>query len=427
MGRLTDPRAALREARILIIDDEPANVEFLRHVLEPDGYAYLIEITDAEEALATFGELRPDLILLDLMMPGMDGFEFMQRVSELVDEDEVLPILVATADSSAETRRRALSVGARDFLTKPLSPADVRLRVRNLLDTRLLHEELRRHNEKLEEHVGERTRELEMARVEILARLARAAEYRDDDTGQHTQRVGRVAARLAEILGCAADRVELIRRAAPLHDIGKIGVPDAILLKEGPLTVEERELMQQHTAIGADILGGSQVELLRLAEEIALSHHERWDGLGYPAGIAGSAIAESGRIVSVADVFDSLTHARPYKAAWTVRDALEELEACAGTQFDPDVVEAMLRIAPEVGVLAGEAAEIAGAGAPRRVGRSRMVTAAADSAAGDPLAARVRELEAERARLAKELERTKRKLARRDARIAKLTAAGGGR
>ena len=442
MARMPDHRAARREARILILDDEAANVEFLRHVLHPEGYAELIERTDPGETLESFSELRPDLIVLDLMMPGCDGFQFMEAVQEFLREDEVLPILVATADTSAETRRRALSVGASDFLTKPLSPADVRLRVRNLLDTRLLHEELRRHNERLEEHVGERTQELEQVRLEILARLARAAEYRDDDTGQHTQRVGRISARLAEILGCPSDRIELIRRAAPLHDVGKIGVPDAILLKDGPLTMEERAIMERHVLIGADILGGSSVALLRLAEEIALAHHERWDGDGYPAGLAEDAIPESGRIVAVADVFDSLTHSRPYKRAWTVREALTELEACSGTQFDPAVVEAMLRIAPEVVVLDGASRNgktPAKPAVPHPAARSRAarngngasppatVAEAGAAPAGDPsvaaLEARVRELEDERHRLGRELESTKRKLARRDARIAKLIEA----
>ena len=438
MARMPDHRVARRDARILILDDEAANVEFLRHVLEPEGYAELIERTDPEETLASFEELRPDLIVLDLMMPGCDGFEFMERVRDLLDDDEVLPILVATADTSAETRRRALSVGARDFLTKPLSPADVRLRVRNLLDTRLLHEELRQNMERLEERVGERTQELEEARLEILARLARAAEYRDDDTGQHTQRVGRVSARLADVLGCPRDEIELIRRAAPLHDIGKIGIPDAILLKAGPLTDDEREMMQRHSSIGADILGGSGVQLLRLAEEIALAHHERWDGYGYPAGLGEDEIPQSGRIVAVADVFDSLTHARPYKQAWTVREALTELEACAGTQFDPVVVEAMLRIAPEITALDHSdvpapstngghplkgRAQDGRPGASVAVSRGAYYVATPDPPAHS-LEARVRELEAERTRLTRELENTKRKLARRDARIAKLTGAG---
>ncbi len=429
MARIPDARVMRRDARILILDDEVGNVEFLRHVLEPEGYAALMERTDAEETLDDFAELRPDLILLDLMMPGCDGFEFMERARELIHDDEYLPILVATADNTAETRRRALSAGARDFLTKPLSPADVRLRVRNLLDTRFLHEELRLHNERLEQRVGQRTRELELARIEILARLARAAEYRDDDTGQHTQRVGRVSARLAEVLSCSAERVELLRRAAPLHDIGKIGVPDSILLKEGPLTREERELMQKHATIGADILGGSKVPLLRLAEEIALAHHERWDGLGYPAQIGGSAIPQSGRIVAVADVFDSLTHARPYKRAWSIKEALAELEACAGTQFDPDVVEAMLRIAPEVTAMgfAGVTTETSQVGRSRDIANGKGAVGHAASTAPsstDPLAERVRALERERDQMNREMQSLKRKLARRDARIAKLTSAG---
>ncbi|HSH44276.1 MAG TPA: HD domain-containing phosphohydrolase [Longimicrobiales bacterium] len=399
-----------RDATILIIDDEPANLEFLRHVLGPEDYARLVEMTDADEALRRFDEIRPDLILLDLMMPGCDGFSFMERLAEHLRGDEYLPVLVATADTSTETRRRALSAGARDFLTKPLSPADVRLRVRNLLETRFLHEELRRTNGLLEQRVTERTRELVEARVEILDRLARAAEFRDDDTGQHTQRVGRVAARLAKRLGWEADRVELLRRSAPLHDVGKIGVPDSILLKEGPLTPGERRLMERHAVIGAEILGGSRVPLLKLAEEIALSHHERWDGLGYPNGLSAERIPASGRIVAVADVFDSLTHERPYKDAWSVRDALAEIEANAGTQFDPRVVEAMLRIVPELGL------DGSGAGEDQEAEAGAQL----DPAATDPMAARVRELERERDELARELRNLRRTVARRDARISQL-------
>lgn len=411
-----------RDATILIIDDEAANLEFLRHVLGPEGYARLVELTDAEEALRRFDELRPDLILLDLMMPGCDGFAFMDRLREHLREDEYLPVLVATADTATETRRRALSAGAKDFLTKPLSPADVRLRVRNLLETRFLHEELRRTNGMLEHRVTERTRELVEARVEILDRLARAAEFRDDDTGQHTQRVGRVAARLAGLLGWEPDRVELLRRSAPLHDVGKIGVPDTILLKAGPLTPEERRTMERHSVIGAEILGGSRVPLLRQAEEIALSHHERWDGLGYPNGLAEERIPASGRIVAVADVFDSLTHERPYKHAWSVREALAEIEGNAGTQFDPEVVEALLRVAPELGLErlnGGPPAAGANGGAPDQNEPEERLEL--DPSATDPMAARVRELEREREEMARELRNLRRTVARRDARIDKLS------
>lgn len=396
--------------RILIVDDEPANTEFLRHVLEPEGYGELVEITDAAVALDRMPELRPDLVLLDLMMPDCDGFEFLERLRTYVDPGEYLPVLVVTGDTSASAQRRALSLGARDFVTKPLSPADIRLRVRNLLETRFLQARLREYNGLLEARVRDRTRELEQARLEILNRLARAAEYRDDDTGHHTQRVGRVAARIASVIGEPEDSVELIRRAAPLHDIGKIGVPDSILLKPGRLTAEERTIMEGHTRIGADILSGSRFPLLRMAEEIAMVHHERWDGEGYPRGLTGESIPLVGRIVAVADVFDSLTHERPYKDAWSVKDTLKEMQACSGTQFDPRMVEAMLRIAPEVDVLQDPAAE-------ESVEGSMELEL-------EPVTARVRILERERDALRKEILELRQEVARRDDRIADMSRAG---
>jgi putative two-component system response regulator len=348
------PLDADSPARILIVDDEPANLEFLRHVLEGQGYAELYDATDARDAADRLDEIAPDVIILDLMMPGFDGFQFMERVKEWLPHDVYVPLLVVTADTAADTRRRALAAGASDFLTKPLSPAEVRLRVRNLVRTRFLHGQLRDQNASLERRVSERTSELEEARQEILDRLARAAEFRDDDTGQHTQRVGWLSARLAQVFGLAEDRVDLTRKAAPLHDIGKIGIPDAILLKEGRLTPEERSVMEAHTSIGARILSGSRYPLLQFAEEIALSHHERWDGGGYPNGLRGEEIPLSGRIVAAADVFDSLTHVRPYKPAWTVQETIREIKAEAGRHFDPQVVEALLRIVPEAVLMKGD-------------------------------------------------------------------------
>jgi putative two-component system response regulator len=347
------PLDAESPARILVIDDEPANLEFLRHVLEGQGYGELFDTTDASDAADRLDELAPDVIILDLMMPEFDGFQFMERVKEWLPDDVYVPLLVVTADTTADTRRRALAAGASDFLTKPLSPAEVRLRVRNLVRTRFLHAQLRDQNASLERRVVERTTELEEARQEILDRLARAAEFRDDDTGQHTHRVGWLSARLSQILGLSDDRVDLMRKAAPLHDIGKIGIPDSILLKEGRLTAEERSLMETHTGIGARILSGSRYPLLQFAEEIAMAHHERWDGGGYPNGLCGEEIPLSGRIVAVADVFDSLTHVRPYKAAWTTQEAVTEITAEAGGHFDPQVVEALLRIVPEAVLLKG--------------------------------------------------------------------------
>jgi putative two-component system response regulator len=340
-----------RDVRILVIDDEEMNIEMVRRILEPEGYGRFVTTTDPRKALDLYHEHHPDLILLDLKMPHLGGLEVLALFREEIPPETYLPILVLTSDGSSEAKRRALSGGARDFLTKPLSPIEVRLRVRNLLETRFLHLALHDQNQWLEQRVRERTVELtrrtvelEGARVEILERLARAAEFRDDETGLHTQRVGRMAALLAEGLGIAPAEVEVIRRAAPLHDIGKIGIPDAVLLKGGRLSLDEFEVMKTHTLIGADILAGSSVPLLATGREIALTHHEHWDGSGYPAGLAGDAIPLSGRAVAVADVFDALTHPRPYKAAWTPESALAEIEREAGRQFDPEIVRAFIAL-----------------------------------------------------------------------------------
>jgi putative two-component system response regulator len=394
-------------ARILILDDEPANRQFLRHVLQPEGYGHLLEIPDGQDALERLDELRPDLILLDLMMPGFDGFAFMEALRRRSGAKD-LPIVAVTADPTAAIRRRALASGASDFMVRPLSHADVRLRVRNLLATRFLHEELRDYAALLEERVTERTWELEQARIEILERLARAAEFRDDDTGQHTVRVGRVAARLAQILTVESEEVELIRRAAPLHDVGKIGVPDAILLKEGRLTPEERAVMRTHTMIGARILSGSQSPLLQMAERIATTHHEHWDGAGYPAGLSADDIPLEGRIVAVADVFDSLTHERPYKVAWTARDTFAYIEDQADAHFDGRVVEALLRIAPEIRVLESGLLVDAAPSSQIAVAEPPLEEPTESESA---LLARVRALTARHDELTRELERLHERLA----------------
>lgn len=337
----------LRSARILIVDDEEANVTLLRRILEPHGFENLAVASGGREGLERFDETRPDLVLLDLLMPGMDGYEFLEELQGRVPPGAYLPILVLTSDHTHQAKRRALSGGASDFLTKPLSPSEVRLRVSNLLQTRMLQKKLRHQNLLLEdqklllEHrVQARTKDLEAARLEILQRLARAAEYRDDLTGEHTRRVGRMSAALGRELGLEGDTVELLRLGAPLHDVGKIGIPDDVLLCPRALTSEEFDVMKAHTTIGGDLLGGSGFPLLDYAAEIALTHHERWDGNGYPRGLSEDAIPLSGRIVSVADTFDALTHARPYKEAWTVDRALAELQDSRGGRYDPEVVEA---------------------------------------------------------------------------------------
>lgn len=337
-------------ARILMVDDEEANLELLQRILEPAGFTNLRSTTRSGDVVEICREWNPDLVLLDIMMPGSDGFEVLSGLGEVVPETQYLPVLVLTSDHTQDAKRRALSSGARDFLTKPLSPAEVRLRVRNLLETRFLHLELHEHNEQLESRVREQTVELEQARLEILQRLARAAEYRDDNTGDHTRRVGETAGAIARALGMEEDEVENIRRVAPLHDVGKIAIPDSILLSSERLDEAMFTVMRTHTTIGADLLGGSGFTLLDLAAEIALSHHEKWNGEGYPAGLARDDIPVSGRIVAVADTFDALTHRRPYKEAWSVIDAWVEIDSCRGGHFDPEVVDAFGTVLEELGV-----------------------------------------------------------------------------
>ena len=332
-----------RDARVLIVDDEPANVRVLELMLTRVGYAQVSSTTDSRRVVAMFEELAPDLVLLDLHMPHIDGFALLGQLTALTPAEEYRPILVLTADATEQARERALSTGAHDFLTKPLQRSEVLLRIHNLLATRFLHQRLRRHNAELDERVRERTRELEEAQLEVLARLNLAAEFRDDETGHHTRRVGENAARIAAAMYLPDAEVELIRTAAPLHDVGKIAIPDAILLKPGPLSPEEFAVMRTHTTAGAMMLAGGRSDLLRLAEKIALSHHERWDGRGYPHGLSGEAIPLAARIVALADYDDALRHARPYRDAWEPARVLAEIQRETGAHFDPSVVEAFHR------------------------------------------------------------------------------------
>jgi putative two-component system response regulator len=331
-----------KNARILLVDDEPANIDLLRRLLVRAGFTRMESTSDSREVADLYVKFRPDLILLDLHMPHRDGLAVMDELNQIA-EASYLPILMLTGDDTQEAKREALSRGAKDFLNKPFNSDEVILRIGTLLETRFLYLQIQSQNQILEAKVRDRTRELESAQIEIIERLARAAEFRDDNTGQHTERVGQMAALLARQIGLPDAQVSLIRRAAPLHDVGKIGIPDSILLKLGKLTEDEFALVKTHTTIGARILSGSRFTILRLAEEIAFNHHERWDGDGY-AGVVGSAIPLAGRIVAVADVFDALTQKRPYKAAWSISDAITEMERQRGKQFDPTLVDAFLRV-----------------------------------------------------------------------------------
>src|SRR5688572_2721891 len=332
-------RDQFKHARILIVDDQVANIELLKRMLEHDGYTSVESTTESATVVPMCAQQPPDLLILDLHMPEPDGFEVLAQLQPWFD-GRWFPVLVVTADVTTEAKQRALSGGARDFLTKPFDMVEVLLRIENLLEVRFLQREARKQNLVLEQLVHDRTRDLDEARVEALSRLALASEYRDDATGEHTQRVGRTSAMIARVMGLPDVQVGLLRHAAPLHDVGKIGLRDSILLKKGRLTEEEREEMKTHISIGRSILSGSRSPLLKMAEEIAWTHHERWDGKGYLTGLTGDQIPLSGRIVAVADVFDALTHRRPYKDAWPVDDAVTQIVAESGTHFDPMVVDA---------------------------------------------------------------------------------------
>jgi putative two-component system response regulator len=332
------------DARILVVDDDASNVELLARILEPEGYRHVARMTDPEAAAAACTERPPDVILLDLRMPGMDGLQVIETLRDGLPPQDFPAVIVLTSDDSRQAKQQALARGAFDFIAKPLSPYEVRLRVGNAIDHRLLQRTLVLQNEELERLIDVRTVELEDARVQILERLAIAAEYHDPETARHTRRVGEMSARIAGQMGWPTAQIELLRRAAPLHDVGKIGVSADLLRKTGALTDEEFEQVKLHTTIGARILSGSRIGLLEMAADIALSHHEHWDGGGYPRGLSGETIPAAARIVSLADVFDSLTHVRPYKEAWSVFDSLKSIEAGSRTKFDPTVVEAFLEV-----------------------------------------------------------------------------------
>ena len=343
-----DSVSPLIKPRILIVDDDATNRHLLERLLDIGGYDEVLSVTSGHEALNQGIDYEPDLILLDLHMPGMDGYEVLEELRQSQESPIYLPILVLTADATTTARKKALELGASDFLTKPADATEILLRVRNFLTMRTLSQELNKRNMGLEEMVRERTHELEEAQIEIVERLAMAGERRDDDTGEHTRRVGDLSAEIAKKLHMPEKFVRLIRLAARLHDLGKIGVPDSILLKPGKLTPEEYATMQEHCLIGAGILSESRTPLLQMAERIASAHHERFDGTGYPLGTARDDIPLEARIVSVADVFDALTHERPYKSAWSREQAIEEIRRQAGRQFDPLVVDAFLSSASKL-------------------------------------------------------------------------------
>ena len=341
-------------AHILIVDDEAANVLVLKRTLEVSGYEQVQSTTDPRQVLEMYRQQPFDLVILDLNMPHLNGYEVIELL-QIEAGENMPPVLMLTAQHAQEYRQRALDHGALDYVTKPFNTEELLSRVRNLLEVQLTRKFMRNQNEILEEKVKLRTRELEErsqelheTRLQVVRRLGRAAEYRDNETGLHIVRMSKMAALLGKAAGLNEYECDLLLNAAPMHDIGKLGIPDSILLKPGKFEPEEWEVMQTHAQIGADILSGDDSELLNMAEEIALTHHEKWNGKGYPNGLSVEEIPLSGRLCALSDVFDALTSVRPYKKAWPVEKAVALIKEESGEHFDPTLVEHFLTLLPEI-------------------------------------------------------------------------------
>jgi putative two-component system response regulator len=323
---------------ILIVDDTPENIDVLNGILNED-YDVKVAI-NGMMALKIAQKLKPDLILLDIMMPGIDGYEVCKVLKSNM-ETQKIPVIFVTAKDQVVDEAHGFEVGAVDYITKPVSPPIVLARVKTHL---ALYDQKRT----LETLVRERTKELDETRLEIIRRLGKAAEYRDNETGMHVIRMSKYSQLIALDIGLDETQAELILNASPMHDIGKIGIPDNILLKPGKLTDEEFDIMKKHCEYGVKIMGEHSSEILKLASEVAISHHEKWNGRGYPNNLKGNDITLVGRIAAVADVFDALTSERPYKKAWTVEDAAALIKKESGEQFEPRIVKAFFNVLPEI-------------------------------------------------------------------------------
>lgn len=327
------------KATILIVDDAPENIDILRGLLK-DSYKIKVAINGKKALQVVQKNPNIDLILLDVMMPEMDGYEVCRQLKNQMATASI-PVIFVTAKGETDDEALGFDLGAVDYITKPISPSIVKKRVQ-------IHLSL--HNEKLllEAIVLERTQQLESSRKEIIACLGKAAEYKDNDTGMHVKRMSHYAKILGLATGMSKEEACALKETAPMHDIGKIGLPDRILRKPAKLNDEEMEYMKKHPQIGVDILGGETCSLLNMARSIAISHHEKWDGSGYPHGLKGEEIPLYGRIAAVADVFDALTTQRPYKKAWPLEKALDFLKSESGKHFDPSLIELFIQSLPQV-------------------------------------------------------------------------------
>lgn len=338
---------------ILIVDDEDRNIELQKAYLEPQDYK-ILTASDGEEAIKIITKNRVDLVLLDVMMPGKNGFAVTEQLKSQ-DKTRDIPVILVTALSDKKDRVKGIESGCDDFLSKPVDPSEMLARVRSLLKVKAYNDHMRNYERKLEDEVARRTKELytamamiEETALETIHRLAAAAECRDQYTGSHIQRMSRYAEAIAKKMELDGRLVRGLLYASSMHDIGKVGIPDKILMKPGKLNNKEWEIMKQHTVIGAKILHGSKQDYMKLGEEIALTHHENWDGSGYPQGLQGENIPISGRIVAVADVFDALISKRPYKPPLSYRESFTIIKNERGTHFDSGVVDAFISTKQEI-------------------------------------------------------------------------------
>jgi len=338
---------------ILVVDDQVQNIELLEAHLVPHGYE-IIRAVNGEDALDKLSGNQIDLILLDIMMPGMDGFEVTRRVRQS-KKNHLLPVILVTALWETEDRIKGIEAGCDDFISKPIDKLELLARIRSLLKVKDYNDLMLNYRTELESEVTARTEQLNQALLRLktasldtIYRLSMASEYKDEDTGAHIKRMSRYSAAVARRMGLDENIIETILYAAPMHDLGKIGIPDQILMKPGKLDLAEWKIMKMHTVIGAKILQGSDAEFIKLGESIALSHHEKWDGSGYPNGDKGLEIPIAGRIVAIADVFDALTSKRPYKEPFSIEKSLAIVKEERGTHFDPNVVDAFFDIQDEI-------------------------------------------------------------------------------
>lgn len=343
----------VKGAIVLVVDDEESNRRLMRALLEPLGYT-VIAAGNGQEALDKTVETPPDLILMDALMPTMGGLEATRRL-KAGEDTRIIPVIMVTGLRDIDDKVSAFEAGADDFLTKPFERVELRARIASLLKVKEYNEQKRRYQKELEAEVEKRTRQLSethgrlrAASLEMVFRLSKAAEFRDEDTGSHLKRMSHYTALISRRIGLSERTVDTILYAAPMHDVGKIGIPDRILLKPGKLDDEEMRIMMLHPSIGAQILHGSTEGFLKLGEVIALTHHERWDGAGYPRGLSGTEVPLVGYITAVADVFDALTSKRPYKEAIPAEQALDIIRTERSTHFHPDVIDAFFSVSDEI-------------------------------------------------------------------------------